>query len=267
MNTFLSRFHIVMVVLAASGMASCSSPKAGGSGAKWSDETAFAAPTELTATLADPINIDLRWKNHATKAAGYFVEYSPDNNGEFVIIDAVSPESATYRHPNLMARTKFMFRVVPYFGPASNVVEVTTGKEGPQQSPEGEAAKTMPADLGGEKKSIRSTATFDAGGPTDLKVMLIPPAGIRLDWKDHASDADGYLVEIKQADAPAFSAGIYLEPGTTSLVTYGLPFETTFLFRVRAFFYGKPTNLAEQTTGDDPSVGNATTKSGATQGQ
>src|SRR5713101_7393215 len=78
------------------------------------DAAAFAGPTELTATLADPINIDLRWKNNATHAAGYFVEYSPNADNEFITIAAVPAGEATYRHPNLMPQTRFVFRLLPF---------------------------------------------------------------------------------------------------------------------------------------------------------
>ena len=213
---------------------------------------AFAAPTDLTATLADPIDIDLKWKNNATDAAGYFVEYSPNLNDDFDIIAAVPPNAASYRHPNLIPGTKFLYRVLPYFGRASNVAEVTTGKQGPQQNPSPDMAKPSQSATSEIKKSVKSTLTAAEGAPTDLKATLIPPAGVKLEWKDHAKDADGYLLEIKNGKNSDFKVSAFLNPGSTSLISYGFPFETTFYFRVRAFFYGKPSNLAEKTTGPSP---------------
>jgi len=217
------------------------------------DAKAFAAPTDLTATLADPINIDLKWKNHATDAAGYFVEYSPNLNGEFDIIAALPPDATSYRHPNLMPQTRFLYRVLPFFGKASNVAEITTGKQGPQQNPSPDLAKTVPPSPSHEvKKSVKSTLTAAEAAPTDLKATLIPPAGVKLEWKDHAKDEDGYLLEIKSGKNSDFEVSAFLNPGTTSLISYDFPFETTFYFRVRPFFYGKPSNLAEKTTGLSP---------------
>jgi hypothetical protein len=162
-----------------------------------SDEKAFAAPAHLTATLAAPIDIDLNWQNNAADEAGNFVEYSPQANDEFDIITALAPGVTKYRHPHLLPHTKFVFRIAPFFGPASKVVEVKTGKEGPRQSlTPFEMSDTNSATIG-SKKSLRSLATLPGAAPTDMRATFIPPAGVKLDWVDRASDADGYLVEIK----------------------------------------------------------------------
>jgi len=220
---------------------------------KTPDAAAFAAPTDLTATLADPVNIDLKWKNNATRAAGYLVEYSPNADSEFITVAAVPANANTYRHPNLMPQTRFVFHVLPFFGEASNVAEITTGKKGAQQAPH----KDMPTNTGttppGETRySIKSASTLSLAAPTDLKATLIPPAGVKLEWKNHAKDEDGYLVEIKSDPNSDFKVSDFLDPGTSSLTTYQLPYETKVQFRVRAFFYGSPSNIAEKTTGRSP---------------
>jgi hypothetical protein len=214
---------------------------------------AFAAPTELTATLADPIDIDLNWKNNATRAAGYLVEYSPNADNDFVTVAAVPAGVTTYRHPNLIPQTRFVFHVLPYFGESSNVAGITTGKKGPQQALPSEK-DGPPASSSDPKYSVRSVSTLAQAAPTDLKVTLIPPVAVKLDWKDHASDEDGYIVEIKSDPDSDFRVWGFLDKGTSTVTTYNLPYQTRLSFRVRAFFYGKPSNLAEQTTGRDPSL-------------
>jgi hypothetical protein len=226
---------------------------AGCSTARLSDQKAFAAPTHLTATLATPIDIDLNWQDNAANAAGYFVEYSPMANDEFDIITALPPRATKYRHPHLLPHTQFVFRVLPFFGPASSVAEIKTGKGGMQLSPTAlEMAETNSPDIG-TKKSIRSMSTFAKAAPTGFRATLVRPAGVKLDWVDHASDADGYLVEIRAEWSSEFQVSAFLPPHTTTLTSYGLPFDTQFTFRVRPFFYGRPSNLAGQTTGNDPS--------------
>ena len=216
---------------------------------------AFAAPTELTATLANPINIDLKWKDNASREAGYLVEYSPNADNEFVTIAAVPANATSYRHPNLMPQTRFVYRVLPYFGEASNVAEVTTGRKAPQRAPNSELAGKAgpvpaPADL---RYTVKSASTLAQAAPTDLKATLIPPAGVRLEWKNHAKDEDGYLLEIKTDPNDDFKVSAFLDPGASSLTTYNLPYQTKVFFRVRVFFYGKSSNPAEKTTGQDPS--------------
>jgi hypothetical protein len=214
--------------------------------------SAFAAPTELTATLADPIDIDLKWKANATRAGGYLVEYSPNADNEFITIAAVPAGVTTYRHPNLIPQTRFVFHVLPYFGEPSNAAEIATGKKGSQQAPKPERAdKAAPP---APKYSIRSASTLAQAAPTDLKATLIPPAGVKLDWNNHAKDEDGYILEIKSDPNSDFQVAAFLDPGTSTLTTYNLPNDSRVSFRVRAFFYGKASNVAEQTTGRDPSL-------------
>jgi hypothetical protein len=216
---------------------------------------AFAAPTQLTATLADPIDIDLKWKNNATHAAGYLIEYSPNADNEFVTVAAVDTGVTTYRHPNLIPQTRFVFHVLPYFGEASNIAEITTGKKGPQQGlkPERVRRAGQRASAADIQYSIKSLATLSQAAPSDLKATLIPPAGVKLDWKNHAKDEDGYIVDIKYGPDSDFQVWGFLDPGRNTMTTYNLPYQTQLSFRVRAFFYGAPSNVAEQTTGRDPS--------------
>ncbi len=254
MKNTLRHSWILPLAFLAAALAGCSttpSPTAEKPAPASNGGTPFAAPTELTATLADPIDIDLKWKDNASNEAGYFVEYSPDANNEFVIITTLPPNTTTYRHPHLLPHTRFIFRVVPFFGEPSNAASITTGKEGPQQPP----AAGMPVpDATGAKFSLHSTATASQAAPSDLTAVLIPPAGVQLQWKNHASDADGYLVEIKPEWGQDFKASIFLKPDANSLISYGFPFESKFTFRVRAFIYGQPSNQAEQTTGADPTL-------------
>jgi hypothetical protein len=211
----------------------------------------FGAPTELTATLVDPINIDLKWKDNASNEAGYFVEYSPDADGNFLIVEALPPNTTSFRHPHLLPHTRFVYRVRPYFGDPSNVAQFTTAAEGPPQ----QAADPAPENEGhSNAQSLHSVATLPSAAPTHLTAELVPPAGVKLVGEDHAADADGYVFEIKPPWEPDFKVSGFLKAGTRSLVSYAFPFATTFSVRVRAFIYGSPSNVAEQTTGADPTL-------------
>jgi len=218
-----------------------------------SDADAFAPPTGLTAKLATPLDIDLKWKDNAKNEAGYFVEYSPEANDDYVIIEALPPNSTSYRHPHLLPNTRFVFRIVPFFGRASEPGEIVTGKAGPQQNPPEGSTNIVADDL--PMVSLRSMATFAQAAPTDFKATLIPPAGAKLEWKNRANDADGILLEIRPPWSSQFIPSAFLNSNQTSQVTYNFPLETRFQLRVRPFFRGKPSNLAGQTTGNDPTMG------------
>jgi hypothetical protein len=235
------RFYLAVLAAMVTGLTGCSAlpPKV----------TAFAPPTQLTATLTDPTDIDLTWRDHATRAAGYFVEYQPEADDKFIIIAALPPNATAYRHPRLLPRTRFVYRIVPFFGPSSNTAEIKIdyAKDGqPPSAPKMTESGSLEASV---KRSLHDVKTFTAAAPTNMRVMFMPPNGVTLTWKDHASDADGYLVEIKADWSPDFKVSTFLPPGTTSATSYGFPPGTDFVFRVRAFFYGQPSNAAEQTTG------------------
>ena len=241
-------FHFAILIFTAIAVAGCST-------ARISNEKAFAPPTHLTATLATPLDIDLQWQNNAANAAGNFVEYSPYANDQFVIITALPPEVTKYRHAHLLPHTRFVFRIVPFFGPASGIAEIKTGKRGGQESPTAAEMADTNSPEAGIKASIRSMKTFAEAAPTGFRATLIPPAGVKFDWVDHAADADGYLLEIKPEWGSRFEVSAFLPAHSTTLATYGFPFDSRFQFRVRPFFYGQPSNLAEQTTGGGASPG------------
>ena len=215
----------------------------------------FAPPSQLTARLRESIHVDLSWQDNATHEAGYFVEgfyagQGPDSQ-EFSVIDVLPPDATTFAHEKLLPETRFVYRVRPFFGKASNVAEVTTGRKGPPQM-QAATSDPPPATV---QASIRSTESEALAAPADLRATLLPPAGIRLEWKDHARDEDQYLIEIRSDPAGGFRVSSFEPADTRTWTSYDFDAETTFAFRVRAFIYGEPSNVVETKTGPDPSMG------------
>src|SRR3954470_9029425 len=79
------------------------------------ESVAFAAPSALTATLADSTSIDLHWTHNATEPVGYWIEFKTPE-ADFVKLDLVSPPTSTFRHSDLAPETTFIYRVLPLFG-------------------------------------------------------------------------------------------------------------------------------------------------------
>ena len=77
--------------------------------------------------------------------------------------------------------------------------------------------------------------------------------GVQFTWTDHASDEDGYLLEVRPRPNPDFTVAAVLDPDINSTGLTTLPDEKTASFRIRAFYYGTPSNTAHQTTGPEPS--------------
>lgn len=215
---------------------------------------AFSAGTELKGRLVDPVNIDLMWASQATNAGpylgGYLVEYTGDLRYEFIIIDAVAPGVSWARHPNLAPETHFIYRIRPFFGKASAVASVKTGKA-PDDASRGKLMVEAASRPDAEGKSLKDPATIDAAVPADFVAKLESPRVVDLAWKDRAGDEDGFFLEASDRPDGDFKVVSYLDPNTTAYQIPLLPEEKTIYFRVRAFVYGKSSNLVTLDTGRD----------------
>ncbi|MFD1049238.1 hypothetical protein ACFQ1S_28725, partial [Kibdelosporangium lantanae] len=76
-------------------------------------------------TLTTPTDITLTWRPPDPAAAGQIVEYTNEPNTPYTILAFLPPTVTTYEHPDLIPQTAFYYRVRPYYGTASNPVEVT----------------------------------------------------------------------------------------------------------------------------------------------
>ncbi|MDE3100564.1 MAG: fibronectin type III domain-containing protein [Verrucomicrobiota bacterium] len=217
------------------------------------ETAAFASPGGLTATLTNGNNAILRWKNHATVDGGNWVEYTQPGY-DYIKLDAFSSDEnvASYFHADLPPRTTFIYKIQPFFGRPTPAVEITTGivtsnnapvlADGPIASAHSVSRKTA------RRFSLRALQTFARAMPSDLKATLSSPTSVDLRWKDHAEDEDGCLLEISAHNNRDFVPCALLPPAADSFGKTGLPPQTKCYFRVRAFFYGNPSNIASVTT-------------------
>src|ERR1700722_281345 len=209
----------------------------------------------LTATLISPVDIKLEWHDPMPNAAGHAVQYTSDLKEGFVTLAFCPPNQTTYIHPRLMPETTFYYRVCPYYGPASRPVKVSLPKS--LKADGYAAAYALPEDCGwaapatvSEKGSVtkyllRDAATFSKAAPSDLKVELATNtvSGFKLTWTDRSVDEDGIFLERKRAGSPDFSVCALLEPKINFFGWALEPPERKGTFRIRAFYYGKPSDI------------------------
>jgi hypothetical protein len=229
------------------------------------EKSGFAAPSDLIATMPDAYTIHLLWKNHADAEGGNVVEFQLHPEGaslpaeereQFLILDFLDAHTDTFHHEKLEGGTVFAYRIRPYFGPGSTSVGIVTGSataaQNEPQEPEGpleEPGKNLASE--GELASLRSPKTFAAAAPTEVTLSLSSATHVIVRWREHAADADGYLVEISRFPDRDFQVCALLPPHTTSFRKTNLPAETKIYFRVRAFFYGAASNVVTKTTGPE----------------
>ncbi|MFI6308421.1 fibronectin type III domain-containing protein [Amycolatopsis thailandensis] len=186
----------------------------------------------FTATLTDPVNVDLSWPDDDPKLAGRVVEYTTDPHGEYTILRFVPPRQTTYRHPDLMPETRFYYRIRPFYGAVSDAVTVS-GAATP-------ASSGPPVSLrAGDRSAV----------PASFRAEPAPEAMVRFSWADRSSDEDGFLVEIKKPGTDGFVPIEMSDPGTTSAGLASMPGEEGASYRLRAFYYGPASPVLDRTTG------------------
>jgi len=218
---------------------------------------------QLTATLLSPHDIELKWTDPVPGAAGYTIEWTPDEQSEYVVVAFLPPYTNSFIHPDLMPLTTCHYRVRAFYGPASTPVEVSlpsalsdTEYAARYEAPEDfnwAVPQVVPGEGTVSKHSIRNPATPTDGTPADLKAELMPitVSGFKLTWTDHASDEEGYMLEMKRDAAPDFEVKALTEPDVNS---FGYAFEPPMRhasYRVRAFYFSKPSNMVRRTTGPE----------------
>jgi hypothetical protein len=238
-----------LTLLLVAGLAGCATPPPGQAAAP---ETSI----RLSATLISATDITLEWQNGEPDAAGHIVEFATEPHGRYTILQFLPPHQTTFTHPDLMPETSFHYRVRPFYGPASRPIEITL-PEGPMGSAKkDDHAWAAPRSIPGgpiAEHAIRM-ASADAA-PTGLKAAVMHANGVRFRWTDRAVDEEGYLLEGRPEGSADFGVITVLDPNVNSYGLITLPNEKKSSFRVRAFYYGKPSNLAGRTTGTTPPGG------------
>lgn len=258
------------VTAAVLALAGCGSPPStvDGPAADRSTVDSSASAIRLVGRLASPTDVVLSWTaagagdagaGHAAGGeAGRTVEYATGSDAQFVVLQFVSPTQTTFTHPDLIPETTFRYRVRPFYGPASEPVQVDLppgdyDENAHQNDPDWAAPVTRP-EPSAARVSIRATGPApDSGAPTDVRATVRDANGIAFTWVDHATDEDGYLLEVKPSGATDFSVAAVLDRDVNAYGLVTLPTEKHASYRLRAFYFGPPSNVVDETTGKDSS--------------
>ena len=221
-----------LVLCCAAALTACSTP---------------AQPVSLAAAMTSPVDIRLTWTGTDPSAAGRIIEFATAADGPWTTLQFMPVRQDSYVHPDLMPQTSFYYRLRPYYGPASTAVTVTV--------PGGSAGNDSkdwpsPATLPGGPAATHPVRT-GAAAPTDLKAKVLQSNGILFTWTDNAADEEGYLLEDQPAGAADYKVVAVLDKDINSFPLITLPDENTASYRVRAFYYGPPSNVVTRRTGGE----------------
>ena len=233
---------------------------------------ASGSAIHLTGRLTSPTDVALSWTATDTSEAGHTVEYATGaggqaGDGQFVVLQFLSPAQMSFTHPDLIPETTFSYRVRPYYGPASTPVQVDLPPgdydenahendpdwAAPAVRPQPSAARAPIRTAGRPASRARASGAPASGAPTDLRAAVRDANGISFAWTDNASDEDGYLLEVKPAGAVDFNVAAVLDRDVNAYGLVTLATEKHASYRVRAFYFGPPSNVVHETTGKDSS--------------
>jgi hypothetical protein len=221
-------------------------------------ESSPASTIHLTSTLVSPIDVVLEWKDASPVVATHTVEYATNPAGPYIILSFCPPAQTTYKHPNLMPQTTFYYRVRAIYGPTTNPIEVVlpnalsdaeyADRYAKPEDYSWTAPKTLPDPAPIEKKSVRDAAT--AAAPTDLKATFVPTtvSGFQFTWTNHSSDEEGFFLETKDQGHPDFAICAKIDPKINAFGWGFHPPQRKASFRIRAYYFGTPSNLESKTT-------------------
>ncbi|MEV6424598.1 fibronectin type III domain-containing protein [Streptomyces sp. NPDC051662] len=204
----------------------------------------------LRAVLTTPTDIDLSWRGGGPGAAGHVLEFATDEAGPYTVLQYLSPGVTTYRHPDLMPRTTFYYRLRTIDGPASAPVDVALPPgELTTRDQESDHDWLAPRRDPGRSATGRSIRDGGAAAPSGLKAVVKHANGILFTWTDHASDEEGFLLEARTRGGSAYAPVAVVDPDINSCGLITLPTEKRASYRVRAFSYGARSNVPRLTTG------------------
>jgi hypothetical protein len=223
-----------------------------------------ATAIQLEATLTSPVDVALQWTDAGTGAEGYIVEFAYQPDGPFTILDFRLPHEKSYVHPDLIPETKFYYRIRPVYGRSSKPVEAQIAADlsdeeyakqhAAQQDYRWAEPQTIPGPMIFLEKSLRDRATASNGAPSNLRVKSIPPtvSGFRFTWTDRALDEEGFLLETKADGEQEFRVCAMYQPNINAIEWPLEPPQRRASFRVRAYYFGEPSNMVWKHTGKEP---------------
>ncbi|MFF3753110.1 fibronectin type III domain-containing protein [Streptomyces sp. NPDC002018] len=221
----------------------------GGSAGPGKARAGATAPT-LRATLATPTDIDLSWRG-APGSAGHVLEFATEEAGPYTVLKYLPPGATAYRHPDLIPRTTFFYRLRAFQGPASAPVDVSLPAGGLTAADEEAGHDWLPPrTVPGRSVTGHSVRDGGAAAPSGLTAEIKHANGILFIWTDHASDEAGHLLEARPRGSSAYDPVVVLDRDINSTGLITLPTEKRASYRVRAFLYGAESNVVRLTTGD-----------------
>lgn len=180
-----------------------------------------AAPTDLTATLAAPGQIDLKWTDRSANEAGFRIERSIAG-GPFVLRASAGADATVFSDSALDGGVLYTYRVLAY---------------------------NAGGDSGYSNEASATTLPGPPAAPGAPGISTLSESELRLTWLDQSANEDGFRV-IRWEDGGATERLIATLPrNATEYRDGGLVANTLYRYSVRAFNSGGVSADAGPVTG------------------
>lgn len=168
-----------------------------------------AAPSDLIATTFSCSEIDLSWHDSSTNEDGFAIERSEDGV-DFIEIDTVGANVATYHDTGLAETTQYWYQVRAYNAGGNSDYSNIASDINP------------------------SCPVGSPVAPTDLTAKVRGKNKIALKWKDNSNYEDGFAIE-RRTDDTSFAEIYKVGSNTTSYLNTDLQSKILYYYRVRAY--------------------------------
>ncbi len=163
------------------------------------------APSNLTATTASVIQINLSWTDNSTNETRFDIERKIGSGGTFARITTVAANVTSFKDTNLTANTSYTYRV-------------------------------RAANAGGNSdysnETSATTVDIIPAAPSNLTAIIISQTKINLAWKDNSNNEAGF--QIERSSGGAFTQIATTSPNVTTYSDTNLTADTKYFYRVRA---------------------------------
>ncbi|MFX4263269.1 stalk domain-containing protein [Pelotomaculum propionicicum] len=189
-------------------------------------ETEPSAPSGLAASAVSSSEIELTWEDNSDNETGFIIERKKSGSA-YTRVAEVGEDSTTYTCSGLSVDTKYYFRLRAY-------------------------NDTGDSDYSNEAGATTLDVPPDA--PSRLVAGTLSTSKIKLTWEDNSDNEVGFKIERKKSGG-SYSQIAEVDEGVTSYTNSGLPDNTEYYYRVRAYNYAGDSpysNTVSSTTGNVP---------------
>ena len=171
-----------------------------------------AAPGNPSATALSTSAIRFTWTDNSNDEESFKIRRSLDGSDWYTLSSiTVSANTTSYTDTGLAADTKYWFKVR-----AANAA--------------GDSAYTAAASA--------TTQQATPSAPSNLAATALDSSRIAVSWQDNSGSEDGYKLDRRQSGASTWQRPATLAANATSYTDTGLPADTTFYYKVKAYNAG-----------------------------